>query len=251
MRNPFEYGEGCTGPSVDLNFGTGFPYCTLPTYVKPTFIYQKYIEPPDIDPAPFCPCIPTIHQTGKFSVGRTQAQKFSVVIRPATNDCCEPSYKFDFDIDIPCLPLSITVANTKNNELLRPRLRAHKAQGTCKYCFTLESPDAGGVRKIIFGLWQHGKGVQFVNCCDGTGIVDMDMMVTRYAAGTVYVDVIHQVDIMIPLISKLVTVDDDCAAQLEACVVIDPWGNPCAWGSADRAEGKGVLKYYTTDRRLT
>lgn len=249
MRNPFEYGTGCTGPEVDLHFGTGFPFCTGYTYDSPTFIYQQYIEPPDIDPPPFCPCIPTIHQTGTFRVGTGQ-KKFSVVIRPNTNDCCEPEYKFDFNIDIPCLPFQMTVANTKNNALLRPQLRVHKQDGTCKFCFTLESPDAGGIKKIIFGLWRHGNGVTFVNCCEGKGIVDMDMQITRYEGGTVFVDVIHQVDIVIPLISKLITIDPDCLNQIAACTLNDPWGKPIVW-NGDRADGLGVLKYYTTDRRLT
>ena len=221
-----------------------------------------------------------------YSVGHTSELTFNIKMIPLTADCCSPDMglqftldipclpftinstvamtagtnprfdvtkvlgtcQFDFNLDIPCVPFTIEVSNLTaepTDEPDIPRLSVSKLPGTCKFKMNLRSPPAG-VAELEVCLYEHGEGVKFVTCCDGCGCIALDCTVVRKSKGTVQLNLIHHVNLIIPLLAKLADYTEAvCNEKLSAAhtMVYDPWGAQVVWTGADNAPGKGTEKY--------
>lgn len=189
-RQPFEYPDWCDGPTVDLDIiPTGFPLCSSPTFNDPTiFINNPFISVPEIAPPPMCVCIPTIPGTGgagvagcecdsTFCVSGTYiggiyyqpgshcidngggfAGTFGIEIIPVTEDCCDPEYEMQFDVDVPCIPFNIaTELNFIGQTEATGSLIAWKHCGDCEYLLqlNLDIPAANveiGISETVFTI---------------------------------------------------------------------------------------------------
>ena len=161
-RLPFEYADWCSGPVVDLDLlPTGFPICTIPTFTSPTFRTKDNpaLTIPDVLPPPFCPCVPTmspgldvvfnirnayatypLNSGGDpTSVGVTVLvpPRFHLEVDPVTADCCDPEFEVDYNIDLPCIPFTLSARNNVRTGL-SGGLSVTKDALACEYILDLD-----------------------------------------------------------------------------------------------------------------
>lgn len=253
MRQPFQYPTGCTGPVVDIDFG--FTLCDGIMFTTPQATHMPKIDPPDANPPPFCPCIPTISEStvsgaATFDVGGNES-KFDIKIVPMTSDCCNPEYKFEFDLKVPCMPFSMVVTQALPSSLFTGSmtmpngpLKIVKDPATCRFLFNLDVPSTQN--KYGIALFEKGEGVQFITCCSGTGYIGLDAtMFYDSDDNRWYIGLIHEVNLKIPLLGRMADYDQyGCAAKLSPSTqtMIDPWGSPVHWRSNSNVANP-VLKY--------
>jgi hypothetical protein len=121
-RDPFEYLGDCTGPDVDLDIvPSGFPICSFPSFRDPTFC-PNLLDPtkPEIAPPPMCPCIPTMYLTPDSTIAVTGTLEpfMTFLVRPGTDDCCEPTFEATMEIFIPCVGFDLEVIASINTGIV-------------------------------------------------------------------------------------------------------------------------------------
>lgn len=117
-RDPFEYVSWCDGPSVDISPLVDFPLCTNISYQQPTFaLHRVPMTIPDLAPPPLCPCIWSFdtqspgHANVMFTdIARTGAVASALVYPEKGEDqnCCDPSFQMELDLELPCIPFDYT-----------------------------------------------------------------------------------------------------------------------------------------------
>ena len=249
-RQPFEYPDWCTGPEVDLDFGAGFPVCDYVTFTTPVYEHVPMLNPPDLDPPPFCPCIPTIKPTAAatYKFGGSGKPTFDIRIVPVTDDCCNPDFRISFDLEIPCMPFEmVATAKYTNGPTYagKPGFSVRKQPGTCKYDFNLVMPPSSGSSAIELCLYEHGQGVNFITCCSGTGYIGLDVSMVKKPHGTLQIQLVHHVNLQIPLLAQLANYSTGiCRSKLHNDEpVYDPWGVPVHWKGTTNAAGSDQRKY--------
>lgn len=248
-RQPFSYPDWCTGPVVDLDMPAGFPVCDYDVYTRPTYLHVPRLDPPDIDPPPFCPCIPTISPSvdSTWDFGG-DASVFDIKIVPVTADCCSPEFKVTFDIQVPCMPFDMVATSNFTDGVSfadKPYLNIRHVTNTCKFEFNLQLPRSGG-QPIELCLFEHGYGVKFVTCCGGTGYIGLDSTMQARPLGTLSIALIHHVNLKIPLLAALLDYSPTACSGIlspESNTVYNPWGEPCVWSGTSNSEGSEVSKY--------
>ena len=256
-RQPFVYPDWCTGPVVDIEMPPGFPVCDFVTFTRPTYLHVARLDPPDIDPPPFCPCIPTITPTmaSTWDFGGTRSV-FDIKIMPVTQDCCNPEFKISFDIQIPCMPFDMAVTSRFTDGATyagKPYLNIRHVTNTCKFEFNLQLPKSGAGQPLELCMYEHGQGIKFVTCCSGCGYIGLDSTMEKLPLGTLSIALIHHVNLKIPLLAALKEYSTGyCANELNESdnKVYDPWGEVCKWegksnanGPVDGGSGNFILKY--------
>jgi hypothetical protein len=121
-RDPFEYVSWCDGPSVDISPLVDFPICDTVNYNNPTLdIHRVAMTIPDLAPPPMCPCIWSFdtESPGHAVVSLTAISRAAaggrIVVVPQLGDsqnCCEPSFQIEFDLNLPCVPFDFTATGT-------------------------------------------------------------------------------------------------------------------------------------------
>jgi len=114
-RQPFEYGDGCDGPEVNIDIiPDGFPVCTPVVFEKPKFLNSCIdLELIDLVVPPACPCFPErmgLTDGSGATIGCLAADAAptisfdAAIVNVNPDDCCEPEFKLDIqlDINIPC-----------------------------------------------------------------------------------------------------------------------------------------------------
>ena len=255
-RQPFVYPDWCTGPVVDIDMPPGFPVCDYVTFTRPTYMHVPRIDPPDIDPPPFCPCIPTIIPTtdATWNFGGSNSV-MDIKIVPVAQDCCNPDFRITFDIEVPCMPFDMvaTSAFTEGASFAnKPYLNIRHVTNTCKFEFNLKLPRSAG-QPIELCMYEHGEGIKFIDCCSGTGYIGLDSTMENLPMGTLSIALIQHINLKIPRLAALANYDQSgCATELATAknTVYDPWTQPCTWrgvsnenGPVDGGAGNFKLKY--------
>lgn len=222
---------------------SGFPVCDYVTFTRPTYLYVPRIDPPDIDPPPFCPCLPTVLPTVESTrdYGGSRST-FNIRIIPVTQDCCNPEFKISFDIQVPCMPFDMVVTSKFTDGVSfanKPYLNIRHVTNTCKFEFNLQLPKSGGT-PLELCLYEHGEGIKFVTCCSGVGYIGMDATMVKKDLGTLSIALIQHVNLKIPLLAALQNFDAGyCGGELSTSknTVYDPWGQACSWTATSNKNG--------------
>ena len=205
-RQPFEYVEGCTGPVVDLDIvPPGFPICDTPHFEYPNYIPRPIQFPlPSVFPPPFCPCVPPIlpSTTSTFEMTReVEEPQMDLEVVNTTDDCCEPEFQINYNIELPCIPFDIRTVLALNGA--SGTFLAQKEED-CTYTLSLALDIAQG--GICIGPKSAEIRVRPTYSCEGIKINNWSTALSIGNGGCLEMNT--QVDMSVSLLAALANPSD-------------------------------------------
>jgi len=109
MRQPFQLPPGCDPVSFNIDIiPADFPLCSIPPFTDPQTCNHEFPIPDIPIMPPFCPCIRLSPTTGDSKVSGSNLTMQLTVVDQSSGDCCDPCFKLSYNLNIPCLPYSIS-----------------------------------------------------------------------------------------------------------------------------------------------
>lgn len=208
MRQPFVMEGSCPALNVNVEvLPLALPYCTIPSFTAATHIQYSapsvYL-PPDIAPPFDCLCFDVSMRPLLRMVNEAMSARMSGRWTQRSDDCCDPSYGLDLQLDVPCMPFDITSTGT-----------LRMVQTASLSGFRIDTTFARIYEAPVYGL--HGSMLD-PGRCDLSFGVSMDipcMPLVVSGTGTAILRAgISQPDMRVRISRLALTPDQDCAIDM-------------------------------------